>query len=149
MMQWFQHRVMVALSLITLIFSIGGSDLAAQDPFELGGFDGFGGDDNPVSFSATDVKAASPGSDVVGTVVAKIERGWHIYSFDMDPELGIPTTMYVVSCGDLQMPGAIQEPTPHEREAALVGGGAHEEVSGEGGHDTDAASHSRQHRGCG
>ena len=130
MMQWCQHRPVrrslsrtgVALSLITLICGLGWSGLPAQDPFELGGFDGFGSDLNPVSFSAVDVKAARPGSEVVVTVVAKVERGWHIYSFDMDPELGIPTTLYVVSCGDLQMPGAIQEPTPHEREDVLVGG---------------------------
>ncbi|MEC9476651.1 MAG: cytochrome c biogenesis protein CcdA [Planctomycetota bacterium] len=118
----FLSRIPRALLVVSLICGLSGSSLLAQDPFDLGGIGGFGGDDSPVRFSAADIHEVTPGSDVVVKVVAKIERGWHIYSFEMDPELGIPTTMYVVSCGDLQMPGAIQEPTPHEREDPLVGG---------------------------
>ena len=117
------------VSLLWLLISVigigcawGSNSLAAQDPFELAALDGFGREDSPVTFSAEDVRGARPGTEVVVTVVAKIDRGWHIYGFDMDPELGVPTTMYVTSSGDLEMPGEIQEPSPHEREDELIGG---------------------------
>ncbi len=100
----------------------GGNGLLAQDPFELGGFNPFGGEESPVSFSAKDIPAVAAGSDVVLTVVAEIERGWHIFGFDMDPELGIPTTMYVAASGDIQISGEVQEPAPHERADPSTGG---------------------------
>jgi len=117
------------VSLLWLLISVigigcawGSNSLVAQDPFELAALDGLGREDSPVTFSAEDVSGARPGTEVVITVVAKIDRGWHIYGFDMDPELGVPTTMYVTSSGDLEMPGEIQEPSPHEREDELIGG---------------------------
>jgi thiol:disulfide interchange protein DsbD len=94
--------------------------LPAQDPFELDGFDF--DDDSPVEFSASAVEQAVPGSDVVITVTAKIERGWHIYGFDMDPDLGVPTSMVVVGAGDLESHELIREPEPHGREDEMVGG---------------------------
>ncbi|MGE4614831.1 MAG: cytochrome c biogenesis protein CcdA [Planctomycetota bacterium] len=94
--------------------------LSAQDPFELDGFDF--DDDSPVEFSASAVEQAVPGSDVVITVTAKIERGWHIYGFDMDPDLGVPTSMVVVGAGDLETHEEIREPEPHGRDDDMVGG---------------------------
>jgi thiol:disulfide interchange protein DsbD len=94
--------------------------LPAQDPFELDGFDF--DDDSPVEFSASVVEQAVPGSDVVITVTARIERGWHIYGFDMDPDLGVPTSMVVVGAGDLETHEEIREPEPHGRDDEMVGG---------------------------
>ena len=92
--------------------------LSAQDPFELDGFDF--DDDSPVEFSASSVEPAVPGSEVVIKVTAKIERGWHIYGFDMDPDLGVPTSMVVVGAGDLESHEQIREPEPHGREDEIA-----------------------------
>jgi len=124
------HRLFAIFSLALLLSGLpivtGTSKVFSQDPFD---FDAIGFDDDaPVSFSAEEVKGATAGSDVVVKLVATIERGWHIFSFDSDPELGIPTSVVLVGAGDLQALEPIREPKPHEREDPLAGGSILEHV---------------------
>jgi len=105
------------------------ASVLAQDPpgldgFDLDGFDldAFGfEEDSPVQFSAEDVDGAVPGTEVVVKVFATIERGWHIYGFEMDPEQGIPTTLVLAGSGDLELHHDIREQPAHQRDDAILG----------------------------
>ena len=78
-------------------------------------------DDSPVQFSAVDVDGAVPGTEVVVKVFATIERGWHIYGFEMNPDEGIPTTLVLAGSGDLELHHDIREQTAHQRDDAILG----------------------------
>ncbi|OUU24472.1 MAG: hypothetical protein CBC13_03480 [Planctomycetia bacterium TMED53] len=97
-------------------------DQLEQDGLGAGGFGegGFGdsifGSDDPISWKLKKPAATAAGSKIELELIATMERGWHIYGIDQDPEWGVATTIVVVEVGDLQFDGEISEPEPHERE---------------------------------
>ena len=92
-------------------------DQLEQDGLGAGGFgDSVFGSDDPVSLNLKNVAGLAPGGLVKLSLEAAMERGWHIYGLDQDPEWGVATSIVVLESKDLLFEGEIEEPEPHERE---------------------------------
>jgi len=86
-------------------------DQLEQDGLGVGGFgDSIFGSDDPISWKLKKPAAAPAGSEVALELVATMERGWHIYGLDQDPEWGVATSIVLVEVGDLYFDGEISEP---------------------------------------
>ena len=92
-------------------------DQLEQDGLGAGGFgDSIFGSDDPISWKLKPVSGAVPGEITTLKLQATMERGWHIYGLDQDPEWGVATSITVLELQDFQLEGDISEPEPHERE---------------------------------
>ncbi len=92
-------------------------DGLGAEGFGDGGFgDAIFGSDNPVTVSLKKAEGLAPGELVQLELEAAMERGWHIYGLNQDPEWGVATSIVVLESKDLLFDGEVSEPEPHERE---------------------------------
>lgn len=68
-----------------------------------------------VSVTARGAEDIDPGEPFELTVIAEIERGWHIYGMKLNPEKGIPTEIKITDSGPFEIRGPVTEPPPHSR----------------------------------
>lgn len=106
--------VLLALALVTgmrLVFGADGSQQTIR-------FEGT----SPVEVTAKVAPEAKPGDTVTVEFHVAIDRGWHIYGLEQDPDAGTPTSIAVRdNAQGFAAAGQPTEPPPHPRHDPLLG----------------------------
>jgi DsbC/DsbD-like thiol-disulfide interchange protein/cytochrome c biogenesis protein CcdA len=71
--------------------------------------------DHPVRWRGAGVALEEAGGRFELLLTALIDRGWHIYGADQNPELGTPTRVTVLSPGPFLAAGAVISPEPRPK----------------------------------